>query len=86
MFVFGTQTIDGENTRRPRVRAYLTADVVKSLTTETQQIITDMSVQCERDNRIGTEMFVALHAIQTLESNTRQIQTLENDLNNLVYA
>jgi hypothetical protein len=86
IFVFGTQTVDGEKTRRPRVRAYLTTEVVNSLMTETHQIITKMSAQCELDNRIGTEMFTALHAIQTLESNTRQIKSLEDDLNNIVYA
>ena len=86
MFVFGTRLVDGEKMRRPRVRPYLSSDVVKSLTTETHQIITDMSVQCEIDNRIGNEIFIALHAIQTLESNKRQIQTLEFDLNQVVYA
>lgn len=86
MFVFGTRLVDGEKMKRPRVRPYLSSDVVKSLTTETQQIITDMSVQCEIDNRIANEIFIALHAIQTLESNKRQIQTLELDLNQIVYA
>jgi len=86
MFVFGRRLVDGDKIRRARVRPYLSSDVVKSLVTETHQIITDMSVQCEIDNRIGNEIFIALHAIQTLESNKRQIQSLELDLNHLVYA
>lgn len=85
MFVFGRQVVDNKNMRRPRVRPYLSSDVVKSLSTETHQIITDMSVQCEIDNRIGNEIFIALHAIQTLENNKRQLKTLELDLNKFVY-
>jgi hypothetical protein len=86
MFVFGSQTVDGERKRRPRVRAYLTSSVVEKLAIETYQTITDMSLQCEVDNRIGDELFVALHAIQTLEGNKNQIQGMERDLDLLVYA
>ena len=86
MFVFGSQTVDGERKRRPRVRAYLTAAAVKKIATEAHQTITDMSLQCEIDNRIGDELFAALHAIQTLEGNESQIRGMERDLDLLIYA
>ena len=86
MFVFGTQTVDGERKRNPRVRAYLTANVVEKLTSEAQKTITDMSLQCEIDNRLGDELFAALHAIQTLEGNESQIRGMERDLDLLIYA
>lgn len=86
MFTFGTQTIDGERKRRPRVRAYLTSNAVEKIATEAHQTITDMSLQCEVDNRIGDELFTALHAIQTLEGNESQIRGMERDLDLLIYA
>jgi len=86
MFVFGSQTIDGERKRRPRVRAYLTTNAVEKLAIEAQQTITEMSLQCEIDNRLGDELFVALHAIQTLEGNKNQIRGMERDLDLLIYA
>ena len=86
MFTFGTQTVDGERKRRPRVRAYLTSNAVEKIATEAHQTITDMSLQCEVDNRIGDELFAALHAIQTLEGNESQIRNMERDLDLLIYA
>lgn len=86
MFVFETQTVDEERKKRPRIRAYLTSDTVEKLVTEAQKIITDMSLQCEIDNRIGDELFTALHAIQTLEGNASQIRGMEHDLDLLIYA
>lgn len=86
MFVFETQSDDEERKKRPRVRAYLTSDAVVNLVTDAQKIITDMSLQCEIDSRIGDELFVALHAIQTLEGNKSQIRGMEHDLDLLIYA
>ena len=86
IFVFGSQTVDGERKRRPRVRAYLTTNAVEKLAVEARQTITDMSLQCEIDNRIGDELFAALHAIQTLEGNESQIRGMERDLDLLIYA
>ena len=86
MFVFETQSDDEERKKRPRVRAYLTSDAVVKLVTDAQKIITDMSLQCEIDSRIGDELFVALHAIQTLEGNKSQIRGMEHDLDLLIYA
>jgi hypothetical protein len=86
MFVFGSQTVDGERKRRPRVRAYLTVDAVKKIAVDAHQTIIDMSLQCEVDNRIGDELFAALHAIQTLEGNESQIRGMERDLDLLTYA
>jgi hypothetical protein len=86
MFTFGTQTVDGERKRRPRVRAYLTSSAVEKLAIEAHQTITDMSLQCEIDNRLGDELFAALHAIQTLEGNESQIRGMERDLDLLIYA
>ena len=86
MFVFGTQTIDGERKRRPRVRPYLTIEDVEKIASEAHQTIVDMSLQCEIDNRLGNEIFTALHAIQTLESSKNQIRTMKEDLDLLIYA
>ena len=86
MFTFGSHTINGERKRRPRVRAYLTSNAVNKIATEAHQTITDMSLQCEIDNRIGDELFAALHAIQTLEGNESQIRGMERDLDLLIYA
>lgn len=86
MFVFGTQTIDGEQKRLPRVRAYLTENDLAKITSEAQQLITNMTLQCEVDTKLGNEMFVALHTLQTLESSKKQIQDLENKLDILLYA
>ena len=86
MFVFGSQTVDGDRKRRPRVRAYLTTNAVEKIAIEAHQAITDMSLQCEIDNRIGDELFAALHAIQTLEGTESQIRGMERDLDLLIYA
>jgi len=86
MFVFGTRTIDGERKRLPRVRAYLTENDLAKINSEAQQLITNMTLQCEVDTKIGNEMFVALHTLQTLESSKKQIQNLEEKLDILLYA
>jgi len=86
MFVFGTRTIDGERKRLPRVRAYLTENDLAKITSDAQQLITNMTLQCEVDTKIGNEMFVALHTLQTLESSKKQIQDLEDKLDLLLYA
>jgi len=86
MFVFGTRTVYGVRKRLPRVRAHLTVSDLTKITTEAHKLLANMTLQCELDNKIGDEMFVALHTIQTLESNKKQIKNLEEKLDLLLYA